>query len=242
MIHHLEIHQTQRIGWLRAAVLGTNDGIISTASLILGLMASGAHLQTTIISSIAALIAGSMSMAAGEYVSVHSQKDIEHADLAKEQAELLANPEHEHQELSAIYQSRGVDINTANLVATQLMAHDALGAHARDELGITEVLKARPIQAALSSALAFAIGAMLPILTMVGIQSMPVYISSNLVIMFSTVVCLFFLGWIAAKTGGMHGTKNVLIAALRVAVWGILAMTVSLITGNLLGNIHTVTI
>src|ERR1019366_1367990 len=157
-------HHTDRIGWLRAAVLGANDGILSTSSLVLGVAAAQASHRNLLIAGMAGLVAGAMSMAAGEYVSVHTQADTEHADLALERAELKADPKGEHQELAAIYVKRGLDPSLAKQVAAQLMSHDALGAHARDELGISETLRARPIQAAWASAGSFAIGAVLPLL------------------------------------------------------------------------------
>lgn len=237
MIRHLENHQTERVGWLRAAVLGANDGIISTASLMLGLISSGANSHTIVLTGLAGLVAGSMSMAAGEYVSVHSQTDTENADLAKEKAELLADPEHEHEELAAIYQARGLDVATANLVATQLMAYDALGAHARDELGITETLRAKPIQAAVSSALAFSVGAALPILTVSSVSWFYIQITPAVAIMVTTVLFLAFLGLIAAKVGGIHHRKVLLTAAIRVVVWGILAMLLSAAAGQLFGMV-----
>jgi VIT1/CCC1 family predicted Fe2+/Mn2+ transporter len=237
MMHHLENHQTERIGWLRAAVLGANDGIISTASLMLGLITSGANSQTIVLTGLAGLVAGSMSMAAGEYVSVHSQSDTEDADLAKEKAELLADPEHEHEELAAIYQARGLDAATANMVATQLMAHDALGAHARDELGITETLRAKPIQAAVSSALAFSVGAALPILTVFSVSWFYIHIAPAIAIMVTTVLFLAFLGLIAAKAGGIHHRRALLTAAIRVVVWGVLAMLFSAAAGQLFGTV-----
>jgi vacuolar iron transporter family protein len=235
MTRHLENHQTDRIAWLRAAVLGANDGIISTASLMLGLMASGANSQTTIVTGLAGLVAGAMSMAAGEYISVQSQTDTENANLAKEQAELLADPTHEHEELAAIYRARGLDANTAATVATQLMAHDALGAHARDELGITDTSRAKPIQAAVSSALAFSVGAALPVLSLLFVLWLEIQLPFNLTILMSTVVYLACLGFIAAKTGGIHHRKGLLVAAARVVFWGVLAMLCSAAAGQLFG-------
>jgi VIT1/CCC1 family predicted Fe2+/Mn2+ transporter len=164
MRRHREVHHTQRSGWLRAAVLGANDGIVSTASLILGVAATGTTQKAIIVAGVASLVAGAMSMAAGEYVSVSSQADTEKADLALEKKELAADPEYEHAELRAIYIKRGLDEDLADRVATQLMARDALGAHARDELGISETLRARPVQAAMASAASFATGAALPLL------------------------------------------------------------------------------
>ena len=163
-MRHREKHRTHRTGWLRATVLGANDGIVSTASLVLGVATAGASSQSILVAGVAGLVAGAMSMAAGEYVSVSSQADTERADLARERKELAAGPEAEHTELTAIYVQRGLDSELASSVATQLMQHDALGAHARDELGITETLAARPVQAALASAASFAAGAALPVL------------------------------------------------------------------------------
>jgi VIT1/CCC1 family predicted Fe2+/Mn2+ transporter len=164
MRSHRETHLVARAGWLRAAVLGANDGIVSTAGLILGVAASGAERPALLVAGIAGLVAGAMSMAAGEYVSVSSQADTEGADLARERAELAASPEHEHEELAAIYVTRGVDAETAHKVASQMMAHDALAAHARDELNITDITTARPVVAALASAGTFTVGAALPLL------------------------------------------------------------------------------
>jgi vacuolar iron transporter family protein len=234
---HYETHQTKRIGWLRAAVLGANDGIISTASLMLGLIAAGANSTQTLLTGLAALIAGAMSMAAGEYVSVQSQADTETADLAKERAELAADPEHEHAELAAIYRSRGLDINTANTVAQQLMTHDALAAHARDELGITEILRARPVQAALSSAAAFISGAALPVLTTLSLPFLhlqPNASNASYILIASTLVSLGLLGVIAAKAGGTTNKVASTVAAGRVVLWGALALTVSGLSGRYL--------
>ena len=161
--HHIEHHRTNRVGWLRAAVLGANDGILSTASLVVGVAAASVSHSNILLTGVAGLVAGAMSMAAGEYVSVHSQADTENADLARERAELAANPAAEQRELSAIYVSRGLEPALAKQVAEQLMQHDSIGAHARDELGITATLNARPVQAALSSAASFAVGAALPL-------------------------------------------------------------------------------
>lgn len=162
-MRHTERHRTHRVGWLRASVLGANDGIVSTASLIVGVVAANASADSIVVAGVAGLVAGAMSMAAGEYVSVHSQADTENADLARERAELQVTPEAELRELTGIYVSRGLDHELARKVAEQLTAHDALGAHARDELGISEILAARPVQAALSSAASFAVGAALPL-------------------------------------------------------------------------------
>ena len=166
-MRHIERHRTHRIGWLRAAVLGANDGIVSTASLVLGVAAAGAGAREILVAGVAGLVAGAMSMAAGEYVSVSSQADTESADLERERKELAADPVHEHEEMQAIYVGRGLDAKLAGQVATQLMAHDALGAHARDELGISEILSARPVQAALASAATFSVGAVLPLIIVI---------------------------------------------------------------------------
>jgi vacuolar iron transporter family protein len=232
---HFENHQTDRIGWLRAAVLGANDGIISTSSLMLGLIASGSSAHTTLLTGLTGLVAGAMSMAAGEYVSVQSQADTEDADLAKERAELLADPEHEHEELAAIYHARGLDRATANLVATQLMAHDALGAHARDELGITDSLRAKPVQAAVSSAIAFSGGAALPITTAMLLSWLNLSGYASVALLISTVFFLAGLGFLAAKAGGENHKKPLLLAAVRVVGWGVLAMLISAAAGHLLG-------
>lgn len=223
-----EAHRSEHIGWLRAAVLGANDGIVSTASLIMGVAAAQSSHQSIIVTGIAGLVAGAMSMAAGEYVSVSSQADTENADLEREKNELATDIEFEKEELAQIYVGRGVEHKLAIQVAEQLMARDALGSHARDELGITEIVSARPIQAAFSSAAAFATGAILPILT--------VLISPLDKILYSvgaaTLVCLFTLGVIAAKVGG----ANILRASLRVVFWGALAMAITAGIGNIFGT------
>ena len=215
-MQHIEEHRTQRIGWLRAAVLGANDGIVSTASLVLGVAAAGASTQSILITGVAGLVAGSMSMAAGEYVSVSSQADTEHADLERERMELATDPEHEHAELTTIYVGRGLDGGLAAEVATQLMQHDALGAHARDELGISVAFTARPIQAALASAGTFAVGAVLPLLT---VMLAPVS-TLLLTVAGSSLLFLALLGALAARAGG----ASVLQSAARVTFWGALAM------------------
>jgi VIT1/CCC1 family predicted Fe2+/Mn2+ transporter len=226
-MRHIERHRTHRIGWLRAAVLGANDGIVSTASIILGVAAAGATSQGILVAGVAGLVAGAMSMAAGEYVSVSSQADTERADLARESNELDANPEHEHDELAAIYVKRGLDMALASNVATQLMQHDALGAHARDELGITNTLVARPVQAALASAGTFAVGAALPLLIVVlfPVSTLMWAVSG------SALFFLALLGSLAARTGG----APVLTAALRVTFWGALAMALTAGVGALFG-------
>jgi VIT1/CCC1 family predicted Fe2+/Mn2+ transporter len=222
---HTERHRTNRIGWLRAAVLGANDGIVSTASLVLGVAAAGASSQNILIAGVAGLVAGAMSMAAGEYVSVSSQADTERADLELERKELAANPERERTELTAIYIKRGLDPGLASQVAVQSMAHDALGAHARDELGISEVSTARPVQAALTSAATFSTGAALPLLV--------VLLAPVSVLMWaicaSSLVFLALLGAIAACAGG----ASVITASARVTFWGALAMAVTAGVGAL---------
>ncbi len=224
---HPEVHKTQNIGLLRASVLGANDGILSTASLLLGIVASGASTQTILLTGVAGLVAGAMSMAAGEYVSVSSQTDTEHADLAVERRELNDNPEHELAELASIYRSRGLDADLAKQVAVQLTAHDALGAHARDELGLTDVLQARPVQAAVSSALSFSLGACLPlfIVMLVPLQSLLYAIPA------SALLFLMVLGGLAARAGGASIVKG----AYRVAFWGALAMGLTTAVGSLFG-------
>ena len=226
-MRHVEQHRTHRIGWLRAAVLGANDGIVSTASLVLGVAAAGANAQGVLVAGVAGLVAGSMSMAAGEYVSVSSQADTERADLARESRELAANPEHEHAELAAIYVKRGLDTELAASVATQLMEHDALGAHARDELGISHTLSARPVQAALASAGTFAVGALLPLLVVI------LFPVSALMwaVAGSSLLFLALLGSLAARTGGAPVT----MAAARVTFWGALAMALTAAVGSLFG-------
>lgn len=226
-MRHLERHRTQRIGWLRAAVLGANDGIVSTASLILGVAAAGASATSILVAGVAGLVAGAMSMAAGEYVSVSSQADTEHADLERERQELATKPQQEHAELAAIYAGRGLDDETAAKVATQLMAHDALGAHARDELGITEMLAARPVQAALASAATFTVGAAMPLLVVVLVPvSALMWAVSG-----SSILFLALLGALAARAGG----ASLLTAAARVTFWGALAMGLTAGVGALFG-------
>lgn len=226
---HAERHRTDRIGWLRAAVLGANDGIVSTASLMVGVAAASSSHGSILVTGVAGLVAGAMSMAAGEYVSVHSQADTEKADLSRESAELAADPSAEHRELAAIYAARGVDADLANQVATQLMASDALGAHAREELGISETLSARPVQAALASAASFAFGAALPLLA-------AVFAAQQSVIAWVSVTSLFFLallGAVAARVGG----ANPWTGAWRVTFWGALAMAVTAGAGALFGAV-----
>ena len=226
-MRHLERHRTQRIGWLRAAVLGANDGIVSTASLVLGVAAAGDDPQGVLVAGVAGLVAGAMSMAAGEYVSVSSQADTERADLDREREELAAGPEQEQAELTAIYVERGLDPALASTVASQLMQHDALGAHARDELGISEVLAARPIQAALASAGTFSVGAALPLLVVL------LFPASALMwaVAGSSILSLALLGALSAKAGG----APMGVAATRVTFWGGLAMALTAGVGALFG-------
>ena len=225
---HREGHRTEHIGWLRAAVLGANDGIVSTASLVLGVAAAHATRSNVIIAGVAGLVAGAMSMAAGEYVSVHSQADTEQADLERERKELKADDKGEHRELAAIYVARGLDASLANQVAQQLMAHDALGAHARDELGISETLSARPIQAALASAGSFAVGAAMPlVVTAIVPEASLIYLVSGTSLFF-----LALLGAMAARVGG----AGVTLGAIRVTFWGALAMAITAGVGALFGT------
>lgn len=225
---HTERHLVARIGWLRAAVLGANDGIVSTASLIVGVAAANATRGDILIAGVAGLVAGAMSMAAGEFVSVSSQSDTEQADLARERAELASDPEYETQELAAIYVKRGLDAALARQVAEQLMVKDALGAHARDELGISETLKARPIQAAFTSAGSFAVGAAMPLLTA---AIVPVAILIP-VVSGTSLVFLAILGGMAARVGG----APVAVGAMRVTFWGAMAMGLTAGVGALFGT------
>lgn len=223
-----EQNHTNRVGWLRAAVLGANDGILSTSSLVLGVAAAHASHGNILVAGVAGLVAGAMSMAAGEYVSVHSQADTEKADLERERKELKADNEGEHQELAAIYVNRGLDPLLARKVAQQLMAYDALDAHARDELGITKALRARPIQAALTSAATFAVGAALPlVVTIVGPESSLIYLVSGASLLF-----LALLGGLAAHAGG----AGIWVGAIRVTFWGALAMLITAGVGALFGT------
>ena len=224
-----ERHRTERIGWLRAAVLGANDGILSTASLVLGVAAAHATHSNVLVAGVAGLVAGAMSMAAGEYVSVHSQADTEQAELDLERAELEADDKGEHKELAAIYVARGLDPSLAKQVAQQLMAHDALGAHARDELGISKTLSARPIQAALASAGSFAVGAAMPLLvTAVAPKAALIPLVSG-----TSLVFLALLGGLAARAGG----AGVSMGAVRVTFWGALAMALTAGVGALFGTV-----
>lgn len=225
---HRETHLVSRIGWLRAAVLGANDGIVSTASLIVGVAASAAGSSDILIAGVAGLVAGAMSMAAGEYVSVSSQADTEHADLARERLELDSKPDAEREELAQLYAKRGVDIDLARQVAAQLMQKDALEAHAREELGISETTTARPIVAALTSALTFAVGAMMPL-------AMAWMAPANQLVMLVSGASLLFLallGAIGAKAGGANVPK----ATIRVTFWGAFAMALTAGIGALVGT------
>jgi VIT1/CCC1 family predicted Fe2+/Mn2+ transporter len=226
-MRHIERHRTHRIGWLRAGVLGANDGIVSTASLILGVAAAGASAQAILIAGVAGLVAGAMAMAAGEYVSVSSQADTEAADLARERNELATDPVHELAELTAIYVERGLSKELAASVATALTQHDALAAHARDELGISEALAAKPVQAALASASTFAVGALMPLIVV--LLSPPSLLLWAVAI--SSLVFLAVLGVLAGRVGG----ASVLTAAIRVTFWGALAMALTAGVGALFG-------
>ena len=224
-----EIHRTNRIGWLRAAVLGANDGIVSTASLIVGVAASHASQGSVLIAAVAGLVAGAMSMAAGEYVSVSSQSDTERADLAREREELAKDNENEHKELAAIYIGRGLDPALAKQVAAQLMDHDALAAHAQEELGIAVISTVRPVQAALASAAAFTAGGALPFLVVL-VTPERILVGS---IFGTTLICLAGLGTLAALVGG----APILKSAVRVTFWGALAMGVTAAVGEIFGTI-----
>jgi len=228
-IRHPERHRSERIGWLRAAVLGANDGIVSTASLVLGVAAAGAGHQTILLTSISGLIAGAMSMAAGEFVSVHSQEDTEKADLAKEGAELKQVPAGERRELAGIYVSRGLEPALADQVAARLMAHDALGAHARDELGLSSTTAARPLQAAWASAASFAVGAALPILVVATVAPAQLILWVSV----SSLTFLSGLGALSAQAGG----AGVWAGAARVTFWGAFAMAVTAGAGALFGAV-----
>lgn len=227
--HHPERHLVDRIGWLRAAVLGANDGIISTASLIVGVAAAAAKQNDILIAGVAGLVAGAMSMAAGEYVSVSSQSDTEKADLARERRELSSDPQAEHAELAEIYVRRGVDPATARQVAEQLMAKDPLAAHARDELGISEITTARPVQAALTSALMFSVGAAMPLL-MVVVAPISMLVP---IVAAASLSFLALLGAIGARAGG----AGILRATLRVTFWGALALGITAGIGKLFGTV-----
>jgi vacuolar iron transporter family protein len=226
---HIETHRTHRIGWLRAAVLGANDGIVSTSSLVIGVAAADSNHGAVMIAGIAGLVAGAMSMAAGEYVSVHSQADTEHADIERERRGLADDPELELRELAEVYKNRGLDAELAVKVAEQLTAHDAIGAHTRDELGISETLSARPMQAAAFSAVAFAIGAALP-LGVTWLSPGPLMIW---LVAVSSLVFLGLLGGIAARTGG----AGMFTGAARVLFWGAIAMAATALVGRLFGAV-----
>ncbi len=228
-IFHPERHRTQHIGWLRAAVLGANDGIVSTASLVVGVAASHATHTAVLVAGVAGLVAGAMSMAAGEYVSVSSQSDTEQADIGRERKELAANESYERKELAAIYVKRGLDANLANQVAEQLMAKDALAAHARDELGISETISARPIQAALTSAATFSVGAALPLLVVIIAPAARL----GMLVAGTSLLFLALLGGLAAYTGG----ARILIGIARVTFWGALAMAITAGIGALFGTV-----
>jgi vacuolar iron transporter family protein len=225
---HREDHRADRIGWLRAAVLGANDGVVSVASVVVGVAAAGGMTrQTILLAGVAALVAGATSMAAGEYVSVQSQADTEAADLARERQELKDNPKGELQELRDIYVKRGLDETLATQVAEQLMTRNALETHARDELGITETLRARPLQAAFASAATFTGGAVIPVLVAVLAPSSYVVVG----VASATVIALLLLGALAAYTGGASIVKG----ALRVTLWGVVAMVLTALVGRLFG-------
>jgi VIT1/CCC1 family predicted Fe2+/Mn2+ transporter len=225
-MRHSELHRTHRVNWLRAAVLGANDGIVSTASLVLGVAAAEATRGSVLTAGVAGLVAGAMSMAAGEYVSVSSQRDTEQADLRREAGELEKNPKYERDELARIYMGRGVDPGTAKRVAEQMMVRDALGAHARDELGLSETTTARPVQAALASASTFALGAALPL-------AVAALARGNVIpaVAISSLACLALLGALAARAGG----AGALVGATRVTMWGALAMGLTTAVGRLFG-------
>src|SRR5262249_12556940 len=225
---HPERHQVGRTGWLRAAVLGANDGIVSTSSLIVGVAEASASTHAIFVAGVAALVAGAMSMAAGEYVSVSAQSDSEAADLARERRELAEETESEQDELTRIYIGRGLDPELARKVALQLMAHDALGAHARDELGISETTTAKPLQAALASAASFAAGAALPLLF---VMVSPLSLLTAATVS-APLICLVILGIVSARMGGARPLR----AALRVLVWGGLAMGITATVGRLFGG------
>jgi len=227
-VPHRELHRSERIGWLRAAVLGANDGIVSTASLVVGVAASGASRSAVIVAGVAGLVAGAMSMAAGEYVSVSSQADTEEADLARERQELATDDAFERAELTGIYVARGVSPPLAKQVADELMAHDALGAHARDELGISDLQRARPVQAAFASATTFALGAALPLI--VGLLAPTSVLAVSVIT--ASLVCLAALGALAAGAGGASRW----VGSGRVTIWGALAMALTYAVGALFGT------
>lgn len=226
---HRELHRTAHIGWLRAAVLGANDGLISTSSLVLGVAAAQPNKGPVLLAGVAGMVAGALSMAAGEYVSVNSQGDTEKADLERERRELKADPASEHAELAGIYRARGLSPELADQVARELALHDALGAHARDELGITEVSQARPLQAALASAAAFAAGAASPVLLVV-LLPLSLVVPSLVAL---TLGLLLMLGGLAARLGGARVVRG----ALRVGFWGAAAMGITSLVGRLFGSV-----
>lgn len=227
-MRHRERHRNERIGWLRAAVLGANDGIVSTASLVVGVAAAEATRHQVLVAGVAGLVAGALSMAAGEYVSVSSQADTEQADLARERTELATQPKAEEDELAGIYVSRGLQPELARTVARQLMKRDALAAHARDELGLTSELAARPIQAAMASAASFAVGAGVPVLTIL-VAPEPTLVATIAVV---STLCLIALGALAGRAGG----ASAILGAARVAFWGALAMAATAGVGKLFGT------
>jgi len=229
MAKHKELHYSQRTGWLRAAVMGANDGIVSTASLLVGVAAASTSSEGILLAGLAGLVAGAMSMAAGEYVSVSSQADTEKADLVREAQELENDSDHELLELATIYRDRGLDNALALQVAEKLMEHDALAAHARDELGLTDIHAANPIQAAFASALTFSLGAALPLL--VAIFSTVDYLVWSVSLV--SIVCLALLGAVSANAGGANMVKG----ALRVTFWGGLAMAATALVGSLFGTV-----
>jgi VIT1/CCC1 family predicted Fe2+/Mn2+ transporter len=228
-VRHRELHRTERIGWLRAAVLGANDGIVSTASLVVGVAASQAGRDQILVAGVAGLVAGALSMAAGEYVSVSSQADTERADVARERQELSTSPAAEEDELTGIYVRRGLDPELARTVAQQLMSRDALKAHARDELGLSDELRARPLQAAFASAATFAVGAALPVLT----AMLAPAASVSTIVTAVSLLSLAALGGIAGQIGG----ASAVLGAARVTLWGALAMAVTAGVGRLFGTV-----
>ncbi len=230
---HLETHKAHRIGWLRAAVLGANDGIVSTASLIVGVAASSAGQAEIMTAGIAGLVAGAMSMAAGEYVSVSSQADTEKADMGRESKELAEQPEFELKELSAIYEQRGVAPDLAREVARQMMAKDALGVHAREELGITKATEAQPITAALTSALTFAVGAAMPLVTALLAPVLVPQVNTSILVALASLIFLAILGAVGAQAGG----AGIWRGTLRVTFWGALAMAITYGIGSLFGTV-----
>jgi VIT1/CCC1 family predicted Fe2+/Mn2+ transporter len=224
---HRERHAVSRVGWLRAAVLGANDGILSTASLLVGVASAGTDRTGVLLAGVAGLVAGAMSMAAGEYVSVSSQSDTERADLARERKELAETPQLEREELANIYIGRGLTSELAHQVADQMTAHDALGAHARDELGITEIATARPIQAAVTSAVTFSVGAVLPLIAAILVPTGQIAVGVSI----ASVACLILLGVLGAQAG----KAKILDSVVRVTFWGIAAMAVTALVGKLFG-------